>query len=482
MARACAAVLDWMGDHDAEINESSACSWPRARRPARRRSGVSGGAYCRLRLLLVGSLAGLVLAVTAGAVAFLQSRSAEEQRQAAVDQKNLGRARELMASAVAAREQDPSLSKLLALEALTFDDQPSYQSTSVLHQVLAADPIIARYHWPAGQDGAPRWTQISPSGELMVAGNQNDYFEVADPRTGSVLWSYPDQPVAGGVGTPYFSADGSQVMVGRTWDDDKLKPPAGALGIILLDARTGQLVRRIDVGPCGGTITAAANGRLLVRRPAEGGDGLCSWPDGPQPLVLTDVKSGTSRTLTDQTWNDGTLSGDGRFAAYELPGGSAGKSVVVNVDTGATVFEVDAQRVQATFGTGAFARQLNNDGSLLLYGDRPMLVYSVKDGSSRPIARLSDVAGESGGAVFDPTGQDVLATFRDGSLKRMDAHWGGIISTWPAVGVGQPSVAADGRTILVGDPTAGRPSCSTVESAATCGTSRRATAGCMAGA
>ena len=131
-----------------------------------------------------------------------------------------------MASAVATRDQDPSLRKLLALEALTFDDRPTYQSTTVLHQVLAADPVIARgYQWPADRGGHPGWTQLSPSGDLMIAGNGFNYFEVADPRTGSVAWSYPGDG-QDGVGASYFSADDSDVIVGLTQDDDNDAEPS----------------------------------------------------------------------------------------------------------------------------------------------------------------------------------------------------------------------------------------------------------------
>ncbi len=70
---------------------------------------------------------------------------------AADQQRAAARSGELTASAVAALTVDPSLAKLLALEATTVVDEPTYQSTSVLHRVLAADPIIARYSMAQGR-------------------------------------------------------------------------------------------------------------------------------------------------------------------------------------------------------------------------------------------------------------------------------------------------------------------------------------------
>ena len=115
------------------------------------------------------------------------------------DEARDARSRELIASALAARDQDPSLAKLLAVEAMNVVATPTYQSTSVLHQVLAADPVIARYSWPKDRPGLELWTDLDPSGRLLVAsgggGNPTRYLEVADARTGKVLWSYPSAEI-----------------------------------------------------------------------------------------------------------------------------------------------------------------------------------------------------------------------------------------------------------------------------------------------
>ena len=137
-----------------------------------------------------------------------QRQRAEDEAQKATDQAQLARSRELMASAVAARDRDPSLSKLLAIEALSFEGAPTYQSTSVLHQVLAADPVVARYTWPDDQDVGWLWTDIDPTGKLLVASGTkwaaSNHLEVADARSGKVLWSYPDHDLGVSIGSSYF--------------------------------------------------------------------------------------------------------------------------------------------------------------------------------------------------------------------------------------------------------------------------------------
>ncbi len=145
----------------------------------------------RLRVLLAGAAALLVVAVVAGGFAVLQGQRAADEARNATEQKLLAqqaadnatqqqqlaqqaardaRSRELIASALAARDQDPSLAKLLAVEAMNVVSTPTYQSTSVLHQVLAADPIIARYSWPTDQPvGRAVGPTSTPTGQLLVA-------------------------------------------------------------------------------------------------------------------------------------------------------------------------------------------------------------------------------------------------------------------------------------------------------------------------
>ena len=255
---------------------------------------------------------------------------------------------------------DPSLSKLLALEATTVVDPPTYQSTSVLHQVLAADPIIARYSWPKDLPlGTSRGylvsgillTDLDPAGRLLVA-SAASRLEVADARTGAVLWAYPDSDLGAAIGQAYFSADGEQVIAGLAWDQPDVAPPAGTLGAFIWDAHTGELQKRIDLGPCGGSVNAVSQRALLVRTPSRSPDGPgCRWPPtaaGSQlaAVLVVNPVTGASRVLADTAIVSygGTLSGDGRYAGFDLFEAGTFTSVVVEIATGKRVFQLKVHR------------------------------------------------------------------------------------------------------------------------------------------
>ncbi len=82
-------------------------------------------------------------------------------------------------------------------------------------------------------------------------------------------------------------------------------------------------------------------------------------------------------------------------------------------------------------------------------GDNPTLAYDV----TRP--EFAGVPGPTGGDVtyteFDRTGATVYETFVNRTLRHWDPRTGDVLGTWQAVGNGRPSVAADGRTVLVPD-------------------------------
>ena len=457
-----AAALEWAAEHQVELNAAERAFLDESRRASELEVERQRRLNRRLRLLLAG--AGVLLLAALGASGF-----AAVQAQRAADEARNARSRELIASALAARDQDPSLSKLLAVEAVNLVDKPTYQSTTVLHQVFAADPIIARYSWSTDRHANRElWTSLDPTGQRLVAsgggGNPTAYLEVVDARTGTVLWSYSagdadESGAKGFIGPSWFSADGSQVIAGLYWGtpiSPDVAPPSGiVLGVMLWDARSGQLLKTIDVGPCGGQVTGVSESRLLVWTPLAGPDGQtgCYWPpDGEETVKVVDLPAGSATLLSDRAiWDGGgTLSGDGRFAAFEEanePGTYL--SVVVNTNTGERVFELLTYPGAVQY---QYARQLNDDGSLLLYGDRPTFVYDIARGSAAdPVAQLPGLGGESGPAAFDPSGETWYQTSRDLTLRVWDPSKGQVLASWPAVGNGRPSVAADRRTVLITD-------------------------------
>lgn len=448
-----AAALEWAAEHQMELNATERAFLDESRAASEHDIERQRRMNRRLRALLAGAAVLLLVAAGAGGFAYVQGQRAEDEARNA-------RSRELIASALAARGQDPNLAKLLAVEALTVVDTPTYQSTSVLHQVLAADPVIARYSWPDDKPVGELWTNLDPAGSLLVAVGTGR-LEAADPRAGTVLWSWPtfDVELPEGedfTGAAWFSVDGKQVIGGLVWANPDVEPPSGVnLGVTFWDAQTGALHKTIDVGPCGGNVTAASESSLLVWAPLPGPDGRtgCHWvaDDGSLTVKVVDLVTGASRLLSDRAqWvSGGTLSGDGRFVAFEeVTEAGASMSVVVNVETGQRIFQLPFDPNTSQY---QYARQLNGDGTLLLYGDRPTAVYEIARGpDAQPIAQLAGLGGESGPATFDPTGTTWYQVSRDETLRVWDPSTGQALSTWPAVGGGRPSVAADGRTLLIG--------------------------------
>jgi class 3 adenylate cyclase/WD40 repeat protein len=480
-----AAALDWAAEHGTELNAAERSFLDESRAASEREVERHRRTNRRLRMLLAGAAALLVVAVGAGGLALVQGQRAtdeaeradqqrvvaEQQRVVAEQEASNARSRELIASALAARDHDPSLAKLLAVEAITVVDEPSLQSTSVLHQVLAADPIIARYRWPQDQPADELWTDLDPTGQWLVASgtipSPTSRLEVADATNGTVLWSYTQPGLGASIGPSWFSADGEEVIAGLYWTDPAVEPPTGILlGAVIWDARTGEQLEHYPLGPCGAAVAAASEGSLLVRAPVPGADGrtACHWATaGAETLAavqVVDPATGRSRTLEDRALltNGGTLSGNGRFAAYDLlEAGACGAeclvSVVVEVTSGSRVFSLEGD---VTRGGYQYARRLNFDGSLLIHGDRPTLVYEIPTpatGAARLSATLPSLGGEGGFGEFDPTGETWYATSLDGTLRGWNPRTGQVLATWPAIGSGRPAVAADGRTVLVSDLT-----------------------------
>jgi class 3 adenylate cyclase len=431
-----AAALEWAAEHPVELNAAERSFLDASRQASEREVERQRRMNRRLRALLAGAAALLVVAVAAGGLAAVQGQRAADEARNATDQKLLAqqaadqakeqsslaqqaareaRSRELIASALGARDKDGSLAKLLAVEATKSGaNVTTAQSTNVLRQALAADPVIARYSWPTDQPVDWLWTDLDPDGKRLVASGQiwtpSSHLEVADARTGAVLWSYPTGGAsatigAGFIGPSFFSADGSQVIAGLHWTDPTVAPP-GELGVAIWDAATGKLDRLIDVGPCGGAVAAVSPRRLLVRTPTPGPDGRtgCEWPmsggQGLAPVLVVDPVSGAVTTVADPAilfWG-GTLSGNGRFVGYDLYepgacGASCFTSVVVDLDDHMKrVFQLEAD---FNAHLAPYARLLNNDGSLLLYGDGPMVAYEIP-GSTTAAVRVRRAAAAGG--------------------------------------------------------------------------------------
>jgi len=213
------------------------------------------------------------------------------------------------------------------------------------------------------------------------------------------------------------------------------------------------------MGRCGGIVTAVSSTNVLVRTlPDESADAPTCFADIPLHelelgVEVLDLETGR-RTLgsRDGQWtDDGALSADGRFLAFIDEAVEPDRSVIVEVATGLPVLRFGLGAVAQAF---SWPRSLNEDGSLLLYGDRPIAVLDLSQGlgpDDEPhVAATFDVhGGESGFARFAPGGETVYSTGRDATLRHWDARSGKQLDSNRAAGSGRP-VATTSGIVLAG--------------------------------
>ena len=467
-ALGCRPPLTGQREHQVELNATEREFLEASREATQREVENERRTNRRLRGLLAGAGVLLFVALAAGGFALTQADSARQQaelagqRQAeaeaargeAVAAARFARSRELAASAVSVIDEDPTLSKMLAVAAANIDAS-GLDIDSALRRSWAADRQLARWTPPTDGPVDLILTSLHPDGRHMAVVTDlgpRDRLSVVDVRDGTTRWPYEPELPQAALSRAFFSSDGARVVVATVWapdDDEKgVAPPADALGLLVFDTETGRLIERVDTGPCGVDLWEAAGGVGLVR----------TVPDDPElatdcfnnvfdaPLEAVDLTTGERTLLTETPWDPVALSADGRFAAFTDD--SDRRSYVVDLRTGERVMSLP---VSDELGQrDSYVRALSADGSLLLYGDRPPKVYAVPSG--KEVAALDQGAGEHFGASFAPTGTLAYLSGRDASLSAWDAATGTLVFRSTAAGGGTPVANATGQ-VLIDDTT-----------------------------
>jgi WD40 repeat protein/DNA-binding SARP family transcriptional activator/energy-coupling factor transporter ATP-binding protein EcfA2 len=425
----------------------------------------------RLRLLLGGVAAVLVVALAAGAVALRESRRADAQ--AAVAQ-----VRELSAAARAASDTDPQLAILLALEAASLSeggtDAPAREALEALHTAVLSsrvDLVVPEL------GGSVAW---SPDGELFVGEGPEDsgVVDIRDADTGASVRSFVGHEVD--VNDVAFGPDG---LLATTGDD-------GALRVWDLD--DGRLVTEVvGTGEVWGPSFDGGSGRLAASWTDEGvvrvvdartGTELADMvvtrgvartslsPDGRKVAVVAfgdsqarvmDVRTGrvdTTITDHDEPVSAAIYSPDGRWLATasldatvrirdsrtaetlhvvdDLPTGlgslawtsDSGRIAVGAADGTTYVLDVTAKATEPAFvlaggaTTGIVSVAFSPDGSRLLSGQENVAAATVWDlgiGGDAEVANLPSNPSTWGGAAFTPDGY-VATTTGGGSVTVWD--------------------------------------------------------------
>jgi class 3 adenylate cyclase/WD40 repeat protein/RecA/RadA recombinase len=407
-----AAAIDWQPEHDQELNALERDFLTQSRLVSERQAERQRTINRRLRMLLAGAAVFLVVAVGAGAFAAYQAQVAHEAE-------DFARSRELAASAIAALDQDPALSKLLALEAASIANPP-IESLAALHTAWDADRIVYRYQWPADKPLSNLMTDIDPSGRYIVASGflfaaPHDRLEVFDRQQDAVAWSFQSADSSIAVGNGYFTPDGSRVVFGAYREQ---APPASAgsatddAGVHVRDPGTGAELNHFSIGPCGGAVVAASNVSAMVLTFAS------CLPAGSKPeLKLVDLASGETRLLTSHEYgnDEGPISTDGKTVAYtQTPQSNdqVPETYVVDVASGVQT-RVDPPAVDPST---LFVHDVDPSGQyLLLSEDGLMKVWDIA--AAQVVAESPPVVGSNPGyANFSRDGSTVYWTSQDGML------------------------------------------------------------------
>jgi WD40 repeat protein len=390
-----------------------------------------------------------------------EAARASDEAERADQEADRARAQALAASAVSTLTEDPSLAKLLAVASATVAE-PTVETVATLHRAWAADRVIAR---PGPTyDLSVHAADIDPGGgRMVVAGagageGSSKAIDVVDLATDTTAWKFEIDETSGWVVSPRFTTNGEQVAAGVIWDPynrDRVPtlarggtiepPPPDLVGIRVWDADTGELVEQYDVGRCGGYPWAISNTHALVRTLHGSAEAVaaCDWRYGTLGTELVDRRTGERRLLAQNSRFRGTaLSDDGTTVAYDDVGGQH-QVVVATTSTGQSTL-----RFTPALGQDSGVRALNDDGTLLLYGDQPIQVWDVAAGEQ--VASFDGHQGGSRYATFVPGTQTVLSTGADGTMREWDAETGREIRVYPGIAEGPVRATRDGLVLTIG--------------------------------
>jgi class 3 adenylate cyclase/WD40 repeat protein len=476
-----AGAMDWSAEHPEQLNAverefldaSSAATEAEAERQRKTNRN--------LRLLVAGIGVLLVAAVGAGIFASLEAQRAEEEtrraeaetRRAEAEADRAERERQsatasaLVTSSILEIDSDPSLAKLLALQAANTETKTDVLSG--LHATLAADRVEQRVPITHAETGQRSWAVVDPSGRWVVMAGPRTQprgsMEVFDLETDvqEPVWTF-EAKLGALVSLPRFTPDGTRLVAGVYALDGSLTeghvgPPAETLGIGVWrtptdDALDWDLTDLIHVGPCGARMEDVSDQNVLIELPADA-DSACFDPsyEEPSSLEIVGFEDQVARRLTEVFLVANPrdlLSADGGAAVF----GDAqlGQSVVIDTET-------LVERWTAAFDD-AWPVALSTDGSLLLVEGRSGM--EVRDITSGQLVSSFPHPGGIGRGHFRPGDDAVVATGWDRTLTLWDARSGENLGTYPATGehwpqsfgdrIGAVDWAADVPALVIVDP------------------------------
>ncbi|MBV9417337.1 MAG: winged helix-turn-helix domain-containing protein [Solirubrobacterales bacterium] len=386
-----AGVLEWSAQHRDELaaleREFISASKRRAEREAR-----------RLRWILAGVIALLLVSLVAGAVALIQKQHATSQARVAL-------ARQLAADAV--NEPRADFAMLLARQAVNLDRSPSTEE-SLLQTLLQSPELSGSFAQPAG---SPTAVAVSPTGHTLLAADlEAGEIHFYDTRTRAMRRVHVTD-LSGGQ-PPAYSADGSLLTY------------LTSTGVAVRNASTLALLRMLPFDS------------VWLTHPAEtdvpGGVQLA--PDRRRASLgytLLDIAGNPTAAYVDR-WSlpDGVpistnRIGSGTVLAARLV--DAGTRLVTLDAHGVTVFEAHSMRRMRSIALGPAqaspsAAAISPDGRTVAIGSVTGSVYFLNLSNARARPASTGHAGAVSQVLYSEDGRSVVTVGQDNQVIVWDPN------------------------------------------------------------
>jgi WD40 repeat protein/DNA-binding SARP family transcriptional activator len=390
-------VLDWTRAHDAELNRVEREFVDESRFANEREAARERRRNRRLKSLLVGVAALLVLAIVAGVVAAVaRSRSQHEA--------TIALARELGAEAVSAPRVDEAM--LLAGEAVRLNRSMQTEGT-LLATLLRSPNVLGTITSPILS--RPQHISISPDGRTLAVSDNLDTVRFYDTATLRL------RHVARELGYTY--------AVAYYPDGTKLAAFGGPTPRIdIVDARTFHRLRTLEFDPGW----------------SSGPTGCCApplvTPDGRMLVFVYDLlrPDGSDGAARLDRWN---LQTGHRFATVTLPIDGAsdatildhGRRLAVGGTHALAIFDLRSlrllRRVPLASTSAIDQASLSPDGRTVAAGAEDGSVSFVDVSSGRRVSASGGTAGIRC-LQFAPDARTLVTTSEDGSVVVWDSHTG----------------------------------------------------------
>ncbi|WP_405695002.1 helix-turn-helix domain-containing protein [Streptomyces sp. NBC_01185] len=419
----------------------------------------------RLRTLSATLSVFLVLALTAGLIAWNQSQISDRQRQAADTARQVALSRQLAAQSASLRGTNSDLASLLAIQA--YRASPTSQAVESL-TIAATLPLQRRL--TAHPGSAVIGVTFSPDGHTLATIGDNSTRQLGssnavrlwDTSTGRLRQSLP--PSTGSVKSVAFNPDGQT-----------LATSGGEHGVQLWDAGTGSLRRDFGARTFGTvSVVYSPDGHTLATARADNTVQL--WDAGTGSLrrdfgartfgTVSVVYSPDGHTLataradnTVQLWNAGTGSlrrdfGARTFGTVSVVYSPDGHTLATAPSDGMVhLWDVATGRLRRSLGertTSIVSMAFSPDGRSLATGgghDHTARLWDVNTGGA-----LTTLAGHSNTVLsmaFSPDGRSVATGSADQTVRLWDmtASQAQAVLSGPHAAIVSVALSPDGHTL-----------------------------------